>query len=140
MVERSENASSVDLQGISENGVEAHVHDLDSIMKLLPALDPGDECFVCHRPVPKVRSDSEPGPARSVVSIHEPRGEEGTLDALMIAVVDKYKDAFPREHATMRHNIGLEVVGGRSWKYHVAHFALYAVLNVPGLEPTEEGA
>lgn len=73
-----------------------------------------------------------------MVQIHEPKGEEGTIENLMIAVVDKYRDAWPRDHAAMRRQVGLEVVGGRSWKYYVTHFALYAVLMVPGLEPTED--
>lgn len=100
-------------------------------------LEPGEECPGCHRKLPNKKSDDRAGPTRSVVHVHEPGGEAGTLELLMIAVVDKYKDQWPREYAAMRDGIGLEVVGGRSWKYHVLHFALYAVLNVPGLEPSE---
>lgn len=120
-----------------ENTAQPVLHD--EIMHALQHLaqKPGDECVACHRPIPKVRSDEQPGARRSVVSIHEPRGEEGTLDALMIAVIDKYREQFPLDAAAMDATIGLEVVGGRSWRYYVTHFALYAVLMVPGLEPTE---
>jgi hypothetical protein len=100
-------------------------------------LEPGQECPGCHRVVPKKKSDDQPGPVRNVVSVHEPKGEGGTLEALMVQVVDKYREQWPLDYASMRDGIGLEVVGGRSWKYHVLHFALYAVLMVPGLEPTE---
>lgn len=100
--------------------------------------EPGSECVACHRPIPKKKSDDKPGPRRSVVSIHEPAGEEGTLEPLMIAVVDKYRDQWPHDAKAMERQIGVEVVGGRSWKYYVTHFSLYAVLMVPGLAPVEE--
>jgi hypothetical protein len=100
-------------------------------------LKPGEECIACHRTIPRKQKDDNVGRQRAVVSISEPVGYEGTLEPLMIAVVDKYRDAWPRDYAAMRDGIGLEVVGGRSWKYFVTHFALYAVLQVPGLEPTE---
>lgn len=103
-------------------------------------LRPGQPCPACHRPIPKIRADSLTGPRRQVLSIAIPAGEEGTLDELLIAVVDKYREQWPREYAAMRNNIGLEQVGGRAWKYHVIHFALYATLMVPGLDPAEEGS
>lgn len=123
------------------NSEQTPILDKQMVEEWLQHLEqhPGDECVACHRPIPKKRSDEKTGSARSVVSIHEPAGEEGTLESLMIAVVDKYKEQWPRDHAAMREGIGLEAVGGRSWKYFVVHFALYAVLSVPGLEPTEEG-
>lgn len=111
----------------------------EDIKHLLDHLEqePGSECVACHRPIPKKRSDARTGTRRSVVSIHEPQGLEGTLDPLMVAVVDKYREQFPLDHAAMERTLGLEVIGGRSWKYYVMHFALYAVLMVPGLEPSE---
>jgi hypothetical protein len=99
----------------------------------------GETCLACNRPIPKIKSDDPTGSRRSVVGISEPKGEEGTLESLMIAVVDKYQDQWPRQYAEMREGIGLEVVGGKSWKYYCVHFALYAALMVPGLEPVEEG-
>lgn len=117
--------------------VIAGPEDLKRVMDLLPPPKPGEECYGCHRKVPQKAADAKPGPRRSVVSIHEPHGEEGTLEALMIDVVDKYKEQWPRDHAAMRAGVGLEVVGGRSWRYYATHFCLYAVLTVPGLEPTE---
>lgn len=110
---------------------------LQAILDKLPPLLPGSECYTCHRPVPKIASDEKHGAKRSVVSIPEPRGEEGTLNALMVAVTDKYQVQWPRDYAAMRGGIGLEVIGGRGWRYHVTHFALYATLMVPGLEPDE---
>jgi hypothetical protein len=106
-------------------------HALDHL-----TLEPGEECPACHRKVPKEKSDALPGPTRSVVSIHEPKGYEGTLEPLMVAVVDKFREQFPRDYEAMKASLGLELVGGRSWKFFVVHFALYAVLMVPGLEPT----
>jgi hypothetical protein len=114
--------------------------DLVEVLKNLPEPQPGEECYGCHRPVPKVKSDDRPGPARrSVVSVSEPAGEEGTLENLMIAVVNKYKDAWPRDFAAMRNGLGLELVGGRAWKYHVLYFCLYSVLTVGELAPDEGG-
>lgn len=111
--------------------------DSRAIERLLSHFEqhPGDECVACHRIIPKKKGDDRIGSQRSVVSIHEPSGLEGTLEQLMIANVSKYREQWPLEFATMRNGIGLEVVGGRSWKFHVAHFALYATLMVPGLEP-----
>lgn len=102
---------------------------------LLPQLNVGDTCYACERPVPKKRSDDARNPSRSVVSISEPRGSEGTIEALAVAVVDKYQKAWPREFAAMRAGLGLEVVGGRAWKFYVIEFALQAMLQIPGLEP-----
>lgn len=119
--------------------VLADAAELKRIMEILPAPGEGEDCYACHRPVPRQKKDDQPGPRRSVVSIHEPAGEEGTLESLMVAVVDKYQEQWPRDHAAMRNQVGLEIVGGRSWKFFVTHFALYATLTVPGLEPTEEG-
>lgn len=101
-------------------------------------LEAGDECPACHRVVPKEKRDDATGPRRSIIQLHEPKGSEGTLQELMIAVVDKYREEWPRDHAAMRQNIGLEVIGGRCWKYHAVHFSLYATLMVPGLAPVEE--
>lgn len=113
-----------------------HIPDLAEIMKVLPPLKPGDECYGCHRKVPKIKSDAPTGPrSRSVVSINEPVGEEGTLQNLMIAVVDKYQEQWPMDYAAMRNGIGLELVGGRNWKFQVVSFSLIATLQVPGLEP-----
>lgn len=100
-------------------------------------LKPGEECIVCHRPIPKVKSDDQPGPRRETINLTVPRGEEGVLESMWIDIVDRNREAWPRDYAAMRDSVGLEVVGGRSWKYYVAHFCAYAVLTVPGLEPTE---
>lgn len=110
--------------------------DLKHILEHL-SVEPGEECPSCHRKVPTKKKDDKPGARRSVVHIHEPKGEEGTLESLMIQVIDKYQEAWPREFADARDGIGLDVVGATSWKYFVVHFALYAILMVPGLEPTE---
>lgn len=99
----------------------------------------GEECITCGRLAPKKKSDDRPGPTRSVISLHEPRELAGTLDPMLIALVDKYHEQWPRDNAAMRHDVGLEVVGGRCWRYHAVHFATYACLMVPGLEPTEVG-
>lgn len=101
--------------------------------------EPGKPCDFCARTYPKVRADSLTGPRRDVMSIAIPKGQEGVLDELLIGIVDKFKDQWPREYASMRNEVGLEVIGGRSWKYHALHFAAYAVLTVDGLEPVEEG-
>ena len=111
---------------VDENG-EVHEH----------TLEPGVECPGCHRTVPKESSDAATGPRGERMSISIPPGEEGILDSLMIAVVEKYQDAWPLDHRAMRNGLGLEVVGGRRWRYYVTHYCLYAVLNTPGLEPTE---
>jgi hypothetical protein len=58
---------------------------------------------------------------------------------MLVDLVDKYKEQWPLEFASMRQQVGLQIVGGRSWKYHALHFATYACLMVPGLAPTEEG-
>lgn len=118
--------------------VIANEADLKKAIASIPPPKPGEECFSCHRKVPQVRSDAPTGPkTTSVVSIREPVGEEGTLNSLAIGVVDKFQEQWPRDHAAMRAGIGLELVGGRNWTFHVHHFALYAVLMVPGLEPSE---
>ncbi len=113
--------------------------ELRELIRNLPPPQPGDECERCHRPVPKVRSDAQAGPRRETISISVPKGEEGVLEGLWIDVIDKYREQWPREYAAMRADVGLELVGGRSWKYHTAHFCAYAVLMVPGLAPVEEG-
>ena len=100
---------------------------------------PGEECLVCHRPYPKVKADEKQGPVRNIISLHEPKELTGTLEPMLIALVDKHREAWPREHAAMRHGVGLEVVGGRSWKYYAVHFAVYACLMFPELAPTEIG-
>lgn len=112
--------------------------DLRSLVDELPAPEPGEECYACHRPVPKVKKDDRTGPIRSTVTIREPRGEEGVLDDLMIQVVDKYQDEWPRDHAAMRAGLGLEVVGGRAWKYYVVQWCLYMALTLD-VKPSEEG-
>lgn len=101
--------------------------------------EPETECPACERPVPKVKSDDQHGPRREVLSLHIPKGEEGELENMLIALVDKYKEEWPRDYAAMRNGVGLELVGGRSWKYFAVHFAVYAALTVPGLAPVEEG-
>jgi hypothetical protein len=53
----------------------------------------------------------------------------------MIAVCDKYREAWPIEHAAMRNGLGLEVVGGPRWKFKVIEFSLLAMLQIPGIEP-----
>jgi hypothetical protein len=57
---------------------------------------------------------------------------------MLIALVDKYKEQWPTDFAAMRDGLGLEVVGGRSWKYRAIHFAVYACLMVADLKPSEE--
>lgn len=106
----------------------------------IPDPSPGEECFGCHRTVPKIRADDATGSRREVVSLSIPKGQEGVLEQMLIDIIDKYQEQWPREYAAMRQEVGLEVVGGRSWKYHAVHFAVYAALMVPGLEPVEEGA
>jgi hypothetical protein len=122
--------------------VELMTGDLTTVAEHLldhRELVPGQLCPTCQRTIPKVQSDDNPGRKRQVVSVSVPHGEEGALEELMIQVVDKYKEAWPREYAAMRQQVGLVNVGQRSWKYFVLHFALFAVLNVEGLEPVEEG-
>ena len=109
--------------------------ELYEVLKKMPPLKGGETCYGCGRKVPEKKSDDRPGPTRSVVSIHEPAGEEGTLEMLMINLVEKFREQFPLEHDEMKRTVGLEVIGGTSWKYHAVHFALYACLMVPGLEP-----
>jgi hypothetical protein len=101
--------------------------------------EPGEECGVCERPYPKVKSDAQQGARREIIQLHVPKGEEGVLENLLISLVDKHKEAWPRDFAAMRAGVGLEVVGGRSWKYYAVHFSVYAALTVPGLAPVEEG-
>lgn len=113
---------------VDENG-QVHEH----------VIAPGVECPGCGRDVPKEKSDAVAGPRGEQISIGVPPGEEGVLESLMIAVVDKYQEEWPLDHRAMRNGLGLEVVGGRRWKYYVAHYSLYATLNVPGLSPTELG-
>jgi hypothetical protein len=118
-------ASEADLKRL----IEEHVHP--------PG--PGEECVVCHRLAPREAKDAKRGPRREVLQLSVPRGEEGVLENMWIAIVDKYHQQFPRQNAQMMRNIGLEVVGGTGWKYHVAHFSAYATLMVPELAPVEEG-
>ena len=114
----------------------ADMADLKRIMEAIPPPEPGQECQLCHRKYPEKKSDDPTGPKREVLTIHIPHGFP-PLDPLLIDLVDKYQEQWPLEHAAMRDQIGLEVVGGRSWKYHAIHFSTYACLIVPGLEPTE---
>jgi hypothetical protein len=100
---------------------------------------PGKPCDFCARTFPKVRADAPHGSARDILQVSVPKGHEGVIDQMLIELVDKYQQQWPREYAAMRNEVGLEVVGGRSWKYHALHFATYAALTVPGLEPVEEG-
>jgi hypothetical protein len=102
--------------------------------------EPGKPCHYCARKFPRVRADAPTGGQREVLSVAVPRGQEGVLDQLLIGLVDKYQEQWPREYAAMRNEVGLEVIGGRSWRYHAIHFAAYAALTVDGLEPVEEGA
>lgn len=99
---------------------------------------PGEECFGCHRTVPKLKSDDNVGSRREVLSLSIPKGEEGVLESMLIALVDKHREAWPRDHAEMRQGLGLEVVGGRSWKYYCIHWAVYAALTLD-IVPSEEG-
>lgn len=112
----------------------------EMIEVMLEPPNPGEECFGCHRTVPKLKSDDNVGSRREVLSLSIPKGEEGVLESMLIALVDKHREQWPRDHAEMRQGLGLEVVGGRSWKYYAVSFAVYAALTVPGLEPVEEGA
>lgn len=101
--------------------------------------EPGCACPTCGRVVPKAKSDDKAGPKRTRIAISVPPEEAGVLDELMVQVCERYQEAWPREFANMRAGLGLEVVGGKRWQYHVLHFALTATLMVPGLEPVEEG-
>jgi hypothetical protein len=121
-------------QGVLQVASPAELQEILSTIK--PA--PGEECQLCERPVPKVRKDDPTGPRRSVLSVSIPAGFP-PLDPMLVDLVDKYKEQWPLEFASMRQQVGLQIVGGRSWKYHALHFATYACLMVPGLEPTEEG-
>lgn len=100
--------------------------------------EPGEECPSCERKVPTLKKDDQHGPRREVVQLSVPRGEEGVLENLLIALVDKHQEQWPRDYAEMRAGVGLELVGGRSWKYYAVHFSVYAALTVPGLAPVEE--
>lgn len=109
--------------------VEEHTHD---------ELKPGTDCPTCGRKVPKVQADAPHGSRREVMSLAVPKGEEGVLEGMLIQLVDKYREAWPRDYAAMRDSVGLEVVGGRSWKYFCLHWAVYACLTLD-IEPREEG-
>lgn len=100
---------------------------------------PGEECPGCGRTVPKEKSDAAAGPRGERWSITVPPGEEGILEEMLVDLVEKYEEAWPLQARAMRDSVGLEVVGGRRWKYYALHFAVYACLNVPGLAPVEEG-
>jgi hypothetical protein len=108
---------------------EAHDH----------VLTPGEDCPACHRKIPKERSDEQTGPRRERFSVSVPPGEEGVLDELLIALVEKHQEAWPADARSMRQGLGLELVGAQGWKYRGLHFALYAALTVPELAPVEEG-
>lgn len=99
----------------------------------------GEECPACHRRVPQKAADDSTGPTRDRITITVPSGEEGVLDELMIKLVEKYADAWPEDARAARDGVGLRLVGEKSWRYRALHFAVYACLMVPGLEPTEEG-
>jgi hypothetical protein len=89
--------------------------------------------------VPKAKKDDATGRTRDRITVTVPTGEEGTLDEMLIQLVDKYADAWPEDAKSMREGVGLALVGERSWKYRALHFAVYAALTVPGLEPVETG-
>lgn len=111
------------------DAVEEHSHD---------ELGPGTDCPTCGRKIPKVRADAPTGARREVMTVAVPKGEEGVLENMLIALVDRHKDIWPRDFAHMREQVGLEVVGGRSWKYFALHFAVYAALTLD-IQPSEEG-
>jgi hypothetical protein len=115
----------------------ANEADLQRLLETIKP-EPGQECQVCHRLAPKVKKDDPTGPRRETLSISIPKGEP-PLDPMLIQLVDKYKEQWPRDFAAMRDDVGLVTVGGRSWRYYAIHFATYACLMVPGLEPTEIG-
>jgi len=77
------------------------------------------------------------GAKRDRISVVVPLGEEGVLDDLMIQVVERFQEQWPEDVRAAREGVGLAPVGERAWKYRVLHFSLYAVLTVPGLEPTD---
>lgn len=100
--------------------------------------EPGEICDGCGRRVPKKRADAKTGPPRGRVTISVPAGEEGVLDELMIEVAEKFAEAWPEDAASAReHGVYVLPVGERAWQFRVVAFALIAVLQVPGLEPTE---
>lgn len=99
------------------------------------ALEPGVECPGCQRTIPKVKADSMTGPGRARFVAAIPAGQEDVLDDLLVQIVTKYQEQWPLDYAAMRNGVGLEVVGGRAWKWYALHFAAYAVLMAPGLEP-----
>lgn len=115
---------------IGENDLKQLLHSLEP--------DPGKECQVCHRTMPKEKADAVTGPKREVIHLHVPKGEEGSLEHMLIALVDKYKEEWPRDYAAMRDSVGLEVVGGRSWRYFAIHWAVYMALTLD-VRPAEEG-
>lgn len=102
-------------------------------------LIPGEECPACTRLVPKEKIDSASGPVRDRISVAVPKGEEGVLDDLMIQVVEKYREAWPEDARSARDGVGLVLVGEKSWKFRVLHYALYAALTLD-ITPNEEGA
>lgn len=99
---------------------------------------PGEDCPGCGRTVPKLKSDEVAGPQGERWTISVPPGEEGNLELMLIDLVNKYKDAWPLQYRAMRDSVGLEVVGGRRWKYYGLHFAVYAALTL-NIQPNEEG-
>lgn len=76
-------------------------------------------CSECGRPLPHEHSDA-PVRKRSVISIAEPKGEEGTLLPLFERV------------AQLLHDRGLEQVkppGENGWKWGTATYAFQAIVD-----------
>ncbi len=97
-------------------------------------LQPGDVCPTCTRKVPHVH-DKEPGPKQSRFTVLEPPGEAGTLDELMVQLVERYQEVWPED---------LGRLGDKGWRYRALHFGLYTLVTAPHsvaskLLPSEEG-
>lgn len=76
-------------------------------------------CITCGRPLPHQHPD-EPVRKRSVISIAEPKGEEGTLLPLMERV------------AELLHGRGLEQVkppGEKGWRWGTLTYACQAIVD-----------
>ena len=70
-------------------------------------LQPGDECPECHRKIPHVH-DKEPGPKQNRFTVLEPPGEGGTLDDLLVQLVERYQQVWPEDVGQL---------GEKGWRY-----------------------
>lgn len=95
---------------------------------------PGEECPTCNRKMPHVHN-KEPGPKQARFTVLEPPGEGGTLDELLVQLVERYQEVWPED---------LGRLGDKGWRYRALHFGLYTLVTAPAsvaqkLLPSEEG-